>query len=281
MMKSIFTFSTLLILFSCGNNDKVKNDVPVAKVFDNYLMRSEVIEFIPSGTTPEDSMLMSQNYVRNWVTKKLLLHKAVENLSEDEKNIQRQVDDYRTSLLIHQYKQKLISQKLMTEITDDDIEKYYENNKFNFILATPVVKAIFFIVPKSAPNLANVRKWYKSESARDVENLEEYCITNAKKYDNFNNKWIELKYILNLLPGDVATLEQEIQYMKNIEKEDDENYYFLKIKEKYKEQTVAPIGYVREEIILILKNKTKLQFESELDKQINEEATHKNYVKMY
>ena len=48
------------------------------------------------------------------------------------------------------------------------------------------------------------------------------------KYDKFNNKWIEVKYILNLIPGDFNTLEKEILVVKNIEKEDDDNYYFLK-----------------------------------------------------
>ena len=72
-------------------------------------MYSEVLAFIPSGTSREDSILMSQNYIRNWITKKLLLHKAIENLSEQEKNIHKQVEDYRTSLLIHKYKQKLIA----------------------------------------------------------------------------------------------------------------------------------------------------------------------------
>ena len=272
----VFSF----LLFSCNYIEK-NNDVPVVKVFDTELMRSEVSAFIPPGTSKEDSILMSQSYIRNWITNKLLLHKAIENLSEEEKNIQKQVEDYRTSLLIHTYKQKLISQKLSAEIEEQDIEKYYEDNKYNFILSTPVVRAIFFILPKSAPRLKEVRKWYTSDKAEDMEKLEEYCITNAKKYDNFNNKWIELKYILNLVPGDVNALEREIQYSKNIEKEDDENYYFLKIKEICQEQTIAPLGYVYEEISLILKNKKKLQFENELDKQINEEAIRKNYVKMY
>ena len=48
-----------------------------------------------------------------------------------------------------------------------------------------------------------------------------------------------------------------------------------------KDQTIAPLEYVREEIILILKNKKKLQFESELEKQINQEGIRKNYVKIY
>lgn len=276
-MKFCFIIFFFSLLFSCTFR-QLKDDKPVVKVFDSELMYSEVLAFIPSGTSREDSILMSQNYIRNWITKKLLLHKAIENLSEQEKNIHKQVEDYRTSLLIHKYKQKLIAQKLQAEIRAQDIENYYEANKQNFILTTPVVKAIFFIIPKSASNIKEVKKWFRSEEVKDLEKLEEY---NAKKFDDFEHKWIESKYLINLFPPSSGELEKEILSLKYIEKEDEENLYFLKIQEICKEQEIAPVDYVRDEIILILKNKKKLEFENELDKRINEEALRKNYVKIY
>ena len=153
----------------------------MAQVFESTLSRSEIIDFIPNGTSSEDSLLMAQNYIRNWVTQKLLLHKAIENLSNEEMNIQKQVEDYRTSLLIYQYKQKLIAQRLMDEISEEDIETYYNKNEKNFILPTPIIKAVFFILPKNAPNLKEVKKWFKSDKANDQESLEDYCLTHAKK----------------------------------------------------------------------------------------------------
>ena len=267
------------LLFSCKQDPAV--ETPVVKVFESPLYRSEISDFIPKGTPTEDSILMAANYVRNWVTQKLLLHKAIENLSGEEANIQKQVEDYRTSLLIHQYKQKLIAQRLMDDINDTEIEKYYKEHENNFMLATPIVKGIFLILPKNAPNLKEVRKWYKSDKAADQESLEDYCLTNARKYDKFQNKWVEAKYLLNLIPGEFEVLEKDILNKTDIEKEDEENYYFLKIREMRREQTVAPLDYVREEIILILKNKKKLQFENDLEKQINEEGVRKDYVKIY
>lgn len=277
-MKFIIIPVLIFLLFSCTSKTEEK---PIAKVFESYLYTSEITDFIPHGTPAPDSLLMAQNYIRNWITKKLLLHKAIENLSGGEKDIQKQVDNYRTALLIHQYKQKLIAQRLVEDIKEENIQKYYDENKANFTLPTPIVKAIFLIVPKSASNLNNVKKWYKSDKPQDLESLEEYCITNAKKYDDFDNKWIEVKYLLNLVPGDFNTLESEVLHSKNIEKEDDENYYFLRINEMRREQTTAPLGYVRDEIVLILKNKKKLDFENDLEQQINQEGTRKNYVEIY
>lgn len=278
-MRFITVIAIFIFLSSCR---QVKNtELPIAQVFESTLYRNEVSDFIPQGTSQEDSLLMAQSYIRNWVTQKLLLHKAIENLSGEEAGIRKQVEDYRTSLLIHNYKQKLIAQRLMEDIREEDVEKYYNQHENNFVLATPIVKAVFFILPKTAPNLKEVKKWFKSEKAADQESLEDYCLTNARKYDKFQNKWVEAKYLLNLIPGEFSSLEHDILNKTDIEKEDEENYYFLKIKEMRKDQTIAPLEYVKEEIILILKNKKKLQFESELEKQINQEGIRKNYVKIY
>lgn len=280
-MRFIYFVCFLSLATSCQFFPHQEEDEVVATVFDTELMHSEVVGIIPPKTGKDDSILMSRNYIRNWVTKQLLLHKALENLTEEEKNIQKQVEDYQTTVLIYRYKQKLINQKLSEEIEEEKIEQYYEENKINFVLNTPIVKAMFFILPKTAPYLDQMRKWFKSEKPEDQDLLDDYCITHAKKYDDFHNNWIELKFLFNLMPGDVNKLENELRQTKNIIKEDKENYYFLKIREVYKEENVAPLDYVRKEITLILKNKKKIEFESNLEKQINEEAVRKKHVKIH
>ncbi len=224
---------------------------------------------------------MAQSYVRNWITRELLLHKATQNLNDEEKNIRKQVEDYSSSILIHKYKEKLISQKLSREVSEREIAQYYDANKFNFILNTPVVRALFVVIPKSVPNIDNPRKWFRSKEAKDQEALEEYCITSARKYDNFNDQWIELRNLLNLLPITSAEWESKYKNKEYIEIEDDENYYFLKINEIRQEHETAPLGYVQKEIEILLLNKRKISFEENLEKDINAEGIRKDYVKIY
>ena len=267
-------------LWAC-NEKFTANDLPVAKVFDKYLLKSEVTNFIPTGTSTNDSLIMAQSYVRNWITRELLLHKATQNLNDEEKNIRKQVEDYSSSILIHKYKEKLISQKLSREVGEREIAQYYDANKFNFILNTPVVRALFVVIPKSVPNIDNPRKWFRSKEAKDQEALEEYCITSARKYDNFNDQWIELRNLLNLLPITSAEWESKYKNKEYIEIEDDENYYFLKINEIRQEHETAPLGYVQKEIEILLLNKRKISFEENLEKDINAEGIRKDYVKIY
>ena len=272
----------IFIPFLWACNDKfTKNEQPVAKVFDKYLLKSEVSSFIPQGTPSKDSLIMAQSYVRNWITKELLLHKATQNLSDEEKNIRKQVEDYSSSILIHKYKEKLISQKLSREISEREISQYYDANKFNFVLNTPVVRALFVVIPKSAPKIEDARKWFRSKEAKDQEALEEYCITSAKKFDSFNDQWIELRNLLNLLPITSAEWESKYKNRESIEIEDDENYYFLKINEIRQAHETAPLNYVKKEIEILLLNKRKISFEENLEKDINAEGLRKDYVKIY
>lgn len=250
-------------------------------MFDKYLLSSEVDNFIPVGIPKEDSAVMAQSYTRNWITKELLLHKAGQNLTDEEKNIRKQVEDYSSSILIHKYKEKLVSQKLDREISDYEIERYYESNKLNFILSTPVVRALYIVIPKSALNIDNAREWFRSKDAKDQAALEEYCITSAKKYDNFNDQWVELRTLLNLLPITGTEWETKYKDKELIETEDNENYYFLKINETRQEHETAPLGYVKKEIEILLLNKRKIAFEDNLEKDINEEGIRKDYVKIY
>ena len=282
MGKRLFIVAAgLLALLGGCRERQPRQSAPVAKVFDKYLTRAEVEGIVPDGASARDSALVAEHYVRNWVTKELLLRKAVQNLSEEERDIRKQVEDYSSSLLIHKYKEKLVSQKLSTSVSDAEVAAYYEEHKFNFVLRTAVARAALAIIPRSAPNLEEARRLFRSNEAKDMEALEEYCITNARKYDDFDEEWVELRDVLNLLPLTEEEWEKRFKGKSIVEVEDGENVYLLKIAETREANEVAPLEYVREDIRQILLNKRKMGFEERLEKEINEEGRRKNYVKIY
>lgn len=273
----------MFALLSCNQESNVESYV--AKVYETHLTKAEVEAFIPKGTSPDDSILMAESYTRNWITQKLLLHLANTNLDDSVKKlINRQVHDYKTSLLIHQYKQEFINKKLEINITEQEIEEYYNTNKENFLLPTSIAKALFIIVPESGENTKTIKeigKLFKSSREEDMTKLEEMSVMVAKKFDNFDTAWIEANRILNLIPGDVDELERAIAKQKYIEKSDTINHYFLRIDKFMPKQTVAPLDYVRDEIRLILENQHKINFEYEFENQINQDARESNHVTIY
>ncbi|MDR0766386.1 MAG: peptidyl-prolyl cis-trans isomerase [Odoribacteraceae bacterium] len=281
-MRILFIIPFLLVLLDSCKERAGGNNAPVAKVMNKYLYKAEVEAFIPAGTTRKDSASMAQGYIRNWITKELLLLKAIENLTEEEKKeIREQVEDYSASVFIHKYKDKLVSLKMEQAVHDDEIDAYYAQNKINFILTRPVARALLIVIPRSAPNISQFQESFRSDTPEALKSLEEYCIANAKRFDDFNNRWVDLRYLLNFLPVDRDTWEARYKNTNRVELEDNENFYFLRVNEIVREHEIAPVGYVKQEIELILRNKRKMEFEENLERQINEEGIRKNLVSIH
>ena len=68
---------------------------------------------------------------------------AEKELSKSEKNVDKELEDYRRSLLKYRYEQKYVNQRLDTAVTDAQIEKYYEAHIETFKLSLPIAKARF------------------------------------------------------------------------------------------------------------------------------------------
>jgi hypothetical protein len=271
----------LVTLLSC-KEQYAEDKQPVAEVMNKYLYRAEVEAFIPAGTPKRDSISTARGYVRNWITKELMLSNAIKTLTEEEKRkIREQVEDYSSSLLIHKYKEKFVSQKMDQTVNDNEIDDYYIQNKINFILSHPVVRALLIIIPKPAQNLPYLQECFRSDAPEALKSLEEYCITNAKKYDDFGNRWMELRYLLNFLPVDRATWETRYKNSDRVELEDNEYYYFFRINKIVREHEIAPVDYVKQEIELILRNKRKMELEETLERYVNEEGIRRNLVKIH
>ena len=267
-------------MIACKNSNN-EDQKPVAKIMDKYLFFSEIKDIIPNDSSKEDSIIIANSYIKQWITKQLLLYKAELNLSNKEKDITKLINDYRASILIHRYKEKLIGQKLNLNFTNEELENYYNQYKFNFSLSENIVKALYIKLPINAPNLKRLTKIYRSSKAKDLEELENYCLLNATKYDHFNDAWIPASIVLNKLP---ITYTNEIKYLKNhkyIEVKDEEYVYFVKINDIKYVNSQAPFKYITKDLIEIVKNKKRLEFEVQLEKEINKEAKEQNLYTIY
>ena len=56
------------------------------------------------------------------------MRKAEVNLSEEEKDLEKEIADYRNSLLIYRYQQDMLFQKLDTVVLEEDIQSLYERS---------------------------------------------------------------------------------------------------------------------------------------------------------
>ena len=279
--KKILVFFLVVFAFSCSKSDNEIEDIPLARVHNKFLYESDIKSLFNSNISKEDSIVVARNYINDWIKKQLLMQKAELNLNEESKDIEKQIEDYRSSLLIFKYKQELIKQKLDTIITNQEIENYYNEYSGNFILNHNIVKALFLKISKEAPENDKVKRWYKSNDQENLSRLEDYCYQYATKFDDFDNKWIPFNNLLIEIPTNINDQERYLRYNKYIETEDDLFYYFVKINEYSLKSTVQPLEYAQLKIKSILLNKRKFTFIDELENTIYNDALNRNEFIIY
>lgn len=267
-----------VIIMACSG-EKARNDqIPVAKVNDKVLYLSELQHIFRKNQTKKDSAEFARVYIETWIKTQLLLKKAELNLTDEQQDISEQLEAYRSSLLIYKYQEQMVREKVDTVVTREAIEKYYNENSSNFLLHENLVKALFIKMPLTAPQNEDLKKWYKSENKEDLTNLEKYCYAYANKYSDFDEDWISFANIQKQLPEAIANEDEFLITNRLIEKQDAQFLYLIKIKETKLKGSVAPVGFVSLKIKDIILNKRKLDFISELEKNIyNDAADHSNF----
>lgn len=268
------------ILSGCHSRE-MSNEKPLAKVFDKYLYPSNLKDIIPSNISRSDSTILINDYIDKWIRKQLLLRRAELNLTEEEKNVDEQLENYRTSLLIFKYEQSLIKQKLDTIINMEEIEKYYSDNPANFLLNNNIVKAIFIKVPRDAPDLRDLRRWYRNDTDENLKKLEAYAFQYAEIYDYFNDDWVDFTEIEKNLPVRIDNAQSLLKYRKYYEVRDSSFYYYLNIKDYRLLGSVAPLSYVIDDIRTIIMNKRKIQMVQRLESNIYNDALNRGYFTIY
>ncbi len=280
---SLILISLTLIGFisGCESDTDGDNSNPLVAVADKELTNGMLYAAIPNHLSKEDSVVFAQDYINRWIRAELLLRKAELNLTPQEKDVNKLLEEYRRSLLVHHYQQKLLAQKFSPFITGSEVNTCYEEMTDNFRLKDPIIKGLFVMVPKTAPNIRTVERLYKSEKQEDLVKLETYCFQNAKKYEVFLDQWLPLQDINNTLPESISRPEQFVRYNKHYQTSDSLHHYFLAIKEYKLGSELAPIEYVEERIKAILVNKKRLEFIKQLESDLYEEALKDKSIKFY
>lgn len=260
-------FSLIIItglLAACHNSRESR---PVARVYDKYLYESDLQNIFLTNVNPEDSILIAKAYIEKWIQTQLLLKQAENNLSDKEKNVARQLEDYRASLLIHKYEQEYVNQKLDTLIKDSEIEQYYYANKDNFVLSEPIVKALFIKLRKEAPQTPKIREIYRSKRQDDIQLLDNLAYQAAIYYDFFNDKWIPFSVITRQLPYSIDDIKQAFtrQY---IEMEDGSFIYLVSLREVKEQGETAPLSYITNEIKQLIINSRKQNLIDQLERNL-------------
>lgn len=258
MRFSILAFASIFGIFtlhSCKDGIwffKTDKDPLLAEVGEHHLYSSEVRNLITTGTSKQDSAIIVNGYVQNWVRQKLMEDMAEKNVSADI-NLSKLVNEYRSSLLVYNYENKLINQMLDTTVSLEEAENYYETHKSQFVLSHPIFKVILAKVPTKNKNLGNIDKSIKNKDLTEAFFLVK---ENANAMNLDTSKWFTLQEISTMVPEGFF---EDVHFSKDkiVSKKIGDNQIFVKILEYHSENSVPPFLYIKDRVEKLIVSERK------------------------
>lgn len=253
----------------------------VAKAGKHKLYAAELEDFIPGGVSPEDSTRLALQYIDKWASDMLFLDMAEAELTKTEKDVSREIESYRRSLLKYRYEQKYVNQRLDTAVTEAEIEKYYQDHPEQFKLVRPIVKARFARISGDSPNLSAVRKNLLSEGPDDDDMIVSDSLTyaSALRYTDFGKQWVDIVLLAREFEMDHLSLLAAMKKGIIEQKDANGNIGIAHVSALIKEGETAPVDYYADQIREIILSTRKQSLLSGLEQELIEKArTQENYV---
>ena len=253
----------------------------VARVGDHKLRRSELEKYIPQGVSSEDSTNLARQYIDAWAEDLLLLDMADQQLSKEEKDVSKELEDYRRTLLKYRYEQRYIEERLDTLITGEEVSRFYKEKPDKFRLERPVVKVRYLIIPADSKSVKNLRRLIASDDEADVMDAATIASVAAIKFADQADTWTDALTLAQDLGMEYQTLVGSLK-SNNIEYTDAAgNLHLAHITEMIPEGKTAPEEFVREHIRDLILSTRKHNLEVSLERDLLEDARANNKYVIY
>lgn len=182
----------IVLLSSCrAISSLLHDDEVVAQVGDVKLYRAELDALIPKGISAEDSTGLARQYINTWASDLVYVKIAEQQLSKSEKDVSRELEEYRKSLLKYRYEQLYVNERLDTAVTDDMVDEYYAAHSDKFVLKRPLLRARYLNIATDSPALKQLRKMMKSSDPLALVEADSIAYSSALKFTTWNNEWID------------------------------------------------------------------------------------------
>ncbi len=256
MRQFIFLIITGIVLTSCKPKSD-QNKTPLARVYDKYLYKEDLDKIIPQDATKQDSIDKAKSFIDFWVKEQAFTRTAELNLPEEQKNVAKELERYRITLLMERYKRNFLLHNLDTVVTKQQIQKFYDKHKEEFKLTRPAVKVDYVKVLSTAPNISKVERLYRSNLEKDKIKIQEYCNSHSAMYQNFNNEWVYFNKLILGVPLNITDIDDFLERKKHVVVKDSIYSYFVNISSYRLKGEVSPLIFVEDNIESMLLNQRR------------------------
>ncbi|MCQ2321917.1 MAG: hypothetical protein MJZ91_11435 [Bacteroidales bacterium] len=271
----------ILILQSCNLKSSDSKGVVVAECYGKYLYESDLEGVVAPGTEGLDSLNRVNAFVDSWIRREVLLHQAEQNLSKEQLDFSKQIQEYRNSLVIYAYETQLAEQRLDTVVSDDEIAAYYEQHKDNFELRYTMVKAAYVILKSDCKQKEDFRKLMKESDTLMLQRLDIMATYYAASSYLDVDSWIRLDDLLEIIPIDIYNTESFLKKNRFVMFDKDDFTYMVRFEDYLMEETLSPLEIEKENIKSMILMKRKKDLLDDLKSKLYEKAAKDHTFEVY
>ena len=276
------TVKLILLLFVACEYFNPTAENPIARAGEYYLYYSDITGLVPENTGKQDSTIIVEQHIKKWAQEVLLLKKAKLNLSQKKQDeYETLVSQYKKDLYINAYQEALVTKTLEAEISQEELQLFYEEHNDNFVLNEKLLKIQYLHISDDNSQLKRLRQAFR----RFNENDEEYLYSEAlnfKSYSFNETVWVKASDVIHKLPK--LTEKNQWKYFRNrhfFEVKDSTGVYFVKINKVIQPNQIAPFDYVAPKIEKIILNKRRRTFIKNLERELINEAIQKKEFQIF
>ena len=252
----------LLLLFLVACTSRTEEQVNLLQTENYSLSEADLVALSPEFENKEDSLKWVKTYLKSWKRDRSFLESAQKTLQSSELDFDKQIEDYKHSLIRHRYEEWIVSKYLDTVVTKEEIQSYYDQNKSSFLLLDYMVQPQFVSMDVDAGKKLKreVKKLFKSKKEKDWKKLDKVCYDLNADYELFDSTWYKWNDFSSSFDLKIQRTSSWLRYNNFIEFEDSVNYHLIKIQDYKLKNEVSPLEFEKEKVrkIILLKRKLKL-----------------------
>lgn len=283
MHKSCFLVVLFISLASCTYFKKDAEPEAVARVGESYLYGQELDSLVPANTAKADSIMIIKTYIDRWATQKILMNAAERNVDDDKKQeFANLIKQYKNDLYTQAYIEKIVQTTVDTAVSQEELQKYYDENKQNFKTNGTLLQLRYIYLPKDHPKFATVKSKFLNFKKSDAKFWKTYQMqfTNSALNDSV---WVSLNEVYKRVP--FITPENRNKYINEgmaFEKSDTLNQvYLVKIKKVINRNQISPFEYLKPTLQQVILNRRKLELIKKFEKEITDDAIKNKEYEVY
>ena len=256
-------------------------DEVVARVGEHKLQKSELEAYIPAGVSSEDSLALARQYINAWAEELLFLDIAESRLSKEEKDVSKELEEYRRTLLKYRYEERYINERLDTLISDEEIRNYYQEHTDKFLVDRPLLKTRYMVIPADSRNLKTIKELMSSDDAMDALAADSLAFTVALRYVDSSDNWMDAILLARELGTDEVSMMKALKNRFIEFKGDDGNLRVAYVVDIVQKGSPAPLEYCAERIGDIILSARKHELVSGLERDLLNDARNKQKLVVY